>query len=849
MADDYSNDENTTGVVLVNGPSTSGTIETAGDYDVFKVSLAANKTYAFTLIRSADNGLEDPFLEIYGPDGFFLSEADDGLRDGNARIEISTTMAGTYYLGASDSASWGVGRYELAARVVDFAADDFTNTTSTTGRVVVNGGAVDGSIQFTGDYDLFKVDLIKGQYVTFVLAAGTGGLVDPYLELYGPQLEYLGGDDESQGNHNARLSYFVEESGSYYLGARDYHSGVGAYKLIASNVDFTRDDFSNAADTTGVVTAFGPAATGVMNFQYDYDVFKVNLVAGQSYAIELTGELGGITYPVVELYGPDLFLVARQTGRGLDNSGLQLPFSYIDFTAPASGTFYIGAYDFYGDLGAYKVRVTDVPGVSLTGTPFDNDIYGGLGADVLNGLAGDDIIVGYNGNDAIDGGDGNDSLEGDGGNDTLRGGAGNDTAYYAGPQSDYIITKTGATSLTVQDKLGIDGVDTLIDIENLSFSTGTISSFGPEVAQFLSSVKGQVTKFVAGSDISGIKTYEAISWAAAAGTVQVDLSKGTFTANGSSNKIREIDGLVGSKFADQLKGDDENNLLDGGLGADRMEGGRGNDVYVVNDAGDVVIEDESASTMQTEPGTPDFLDVGGSIDKVIASISYTLGNALEDLALATGAGNINAGGNSLANTLVGNESRNNLTGGGGDDALYGGAGVDTAVFTGAKSNYKISVDNLKTTVSSTAEGTDSLYAVERLKFADANLAMDLNGNAGQTAKILGAVFGKAMVGNAQAVGLVLSLFDAGQTMAQVADVALRVALSNNVTSTGVATLLYTNLFGVAPDAATAQALASYINNGTFTTTSFTTTVADLAINTANIGLTGLASTGLAFVPA
>ena len=76
-----------------------------------------------------------------------------------------------------------------------------------------------------------------------------------------------------------------------------------------------------------------------------------------------------------------------------------------------------------------------------------------------------------------------------------------------------------------------------------------------------------------------------------------------------------------------------------------------------------------------------------------------------------------------------------------------------------------------------------------------------------------------------------------------------VAVSNNGTSPGVATLLYTNLFGVAPDTATAQAPASYSNNGTFTTTSFTTTVADLAINTANIGLTGLASTGLAFVPA
>ena len=119
--------------------------------------------------------------------------------------------------------------------------------------------------------------------------------------------------------------------------------------------------------------------------------------------------------------------------------------------------------------------------------------------------------------------------------------------------------------------------------------------------------------------------------------------------------------LVGTSGADTLTGFSGADTLDGGAGADRLIGRGGNDTYVVDNAGDVVVE-----------------AAGEGIDTVLSRVTLTLGANLENLAL-TGTSAISGTGNSLNNVLTGNGAANTLTGAAGDDTLDGGAGADRLV--------------------------------------------------------------------------------------------------------------------------------------------------------------------------
>lgn len=139
---------------------------------------------------------------------------------------------------------------------------------------------------------------------------------------------------------------------------------------------------------------------------------------------------------------------------------------------------------------------------------------------------------------------------------------------------------------------------------------------------------------------------------------------GDFEAHGNSaaNLLRGNDGanrMYGQGGADSLFGGGGGDTLDGGAGADAMDGGAGDDVYFVAQAGDQVAE-----------------AADGGRDRVESSVSFTLGEHVEDL-LLTGSGLVNGTGNAGANRLVGNQRNNRLEGLDGDDRLEGGVGSDT----------------------------------------------------------------------------------------------------------------------------------------------------------------------------
>ena len=115
---------------------------------------------------------------------------------------------------------------------------------------------------------------------------------------------------------------------------------------------------------------------------------------------------------------------------------------------------------------------------------------------------------------------------------------------------------------------------------------------------------------------------------------------------------------TGNDQNNRIVGNAGNNLLSGMGGIDTLVGNEGNDIYVIDNTADRLVERQGEGT-----------------DTVMSSVSYTLGDHLENLTLS-GSENINATGNELDNMLMGNQGRNILNGSAGDDVLAGKQGND-----------------------------------------------------------------------------------------------------------------------------------------------------------------------------
>lgn len=124
-------------------------------------------------------------------------------------------------------------------------------------------------------------------------------------------------------------------------------------------------------------------------------------------------------------------------------------------------------------------------------------------------------------------------------------------------------------------------------------------------------------------------------------------------------------------------------------------------------------------------------------------------------------------------------------------------------------------------------------------------AYDISGNAGITAKVLGAVFGKLSLNNKQYVGIGLNLLDQGMSYDALAALALAAAKAH--TNDQIVTTLWSNIVGTTPTPSDKAPFIKMLEDG-MTPGSLARMAADTPLNTANINLVGLAMTGIEFTP-
>ena len=191
-----------------------------------------------------------------------------------------------------------------------------------------------------------------------------------------------------------------------------------------------------------------------------------------------------------------------------------------------------------------------------------------------------------------------------------------------------------------------------------------------------------------------------------------------------------------------------------------------------------------------------------------------------------------------------------FTGSAGSHRVAGGDGIDTLVLAQPREAFTLQrAAGVTSVVARDGASRFDLQSTERLKFSDLNLALDLDGHAGQAAKIIGAVFGAAAVANAEYVGIGLQLLDSGTSYETLMQMALKLVLGNNPSDQAVVGLLYRNVMGNAPSTAIESYFVGLLADHGLSQAALAVLAADTAENQAHIGLVGLADSGLPYLGA
>lgn len=208
--------------------------------------------------------------------------------------------------------------------------------------------------------------------------------------------------------------------------------------------------------------------------------------------------------------------------------------------------------------------------------------------------------------------------------------------------------------------------------------------------------------------------------------------------------------LQGTNSADTLTGTSADDTLRGDGGNDIINGGAGTDTAVLNGTRASYTVAQPTSGTVTLSGGSDGLDTYTSIEHFRFSDGTVSLSAL------------------FGTTIGGTSGRDLLVATDGNNAIDGGAGIDTVQFGSVRSNFTVTRNGSSTTVTDNvgAGGTDTLQNIERLKFGDVSLALDIDGNGGVAYRLYQAAFDR--VPDLAGVGYWMGRLDDGAGLVDIA---------------------------------------------------------------------------------
>lgn len=295
------------------GMGMAGRIDYPNDLDVVSFAAQANHIYR---VNCSSNSSYFCDLTVRNTAAATVASANNNT---TTTAQFFAAAAGTYTVELAASFS-SYGAYSF--QVLDEGVDDNPNTAA--GATVITPGTFNGSFEYAGDRDVFRVAATAGSFYSVNMVTNSSSSVtirDPSGVLV------------RQSTGSAGFNASVSGTYSFEIGAG---STLGLYSFaLTSGTDDAPDVPAGAPTLTLAVST-----NATMNFVGDTDYFAITLAAGTSYTITTTG-----TPVYVVAYQPD----------GTTPIGSQ---GYLTrtFSTTQAGTHYVRVIQASG-TGAYTVRV------------------------------------------------------------------------------------------------------------------------------------------------------------------------------------------------------------------------------------------------------------------------------------------------------------------------------------------------------------------------------------------------------------------------------------------------------------------------------------------------------------
>ena len=366
--------------VLVGGSAT-GDITSPEEFAVVALDLVTDELYRFDL-EGVDNGngaLADPrllglFELVYGTAVPVGNTADFLGGQGSNSSEVyhepkperqAKATRSTYYVVVGGAAG-AAGGYRLSVSYEDEASADSSTDAAAEVLPSTKSSGKRGRYHFRGvigepdDIDWIKVTLEAEQMYRIVLKSATTGnlrtLTEPILiGLYtGDGTEnYIWGTLATPYGHRfeARIHYYAESAGVYYISARGFADDTGSYDLLVVEME---DDCQPDNTTTHDSITVGESKDAKIDYSGDSDWFRADLVAGTTYTVEATRGEGArpLAFQRALIYDSG----ARMVATGERNSGANS--SVATFTPELDGTYFVVVRSMLSWIGTYRVSLS-----------------------------------------------------------------------------------------------------------------------------------------------------------------------------------------------------------------------------------------------------------------------------------------------------------------------------------------------------------------------------------------------------------------------------------------------------------------------------------------------------------